>query len=58
MSKTACLFLMLIALSCSQIIRVPTIATSNLTISPTLINVLARTQTAYTYHGTVDIQIT
>jgi hypothetical protein len=54
MIKAIYFLLLLLILTNTQVIRVPTLTTT--TTYDT--NILLRTQTAYVYHGTIDIQIT
>jgi hypothetical protein len=51
MNKVLYLTLLLLVLANNQVIRVPTVTPTNPTVS-------LRTQPAFLYHGTVDIQIT
>jgi len=51
MNKVLYLTLLLLVLANNQVIRVPTV-------TPTSPTVSLRTQPAFLYHGTVDIQIT
>jgi hypothetical protein len=54
MIKAIYFLLLLLILTNTQVIRVPTLTTTTTYDS----NILLRTQTAYVYHGTIDIQIT